>query len=177
MQKNCLGDRACASIVAALRSNPYINTLNLSDNRMGIKSSVELRDTLSENITLTKLDIAWNHIRPQDLNVLSQGLRANNSLKTLSLAWNGIGDKFVEPVDNDSAAALNQTQKSAASKPASPQGKPSSPRRPVIAGAAAGNVCTTCMCACVRVCFECNKGACVVSWHLRHFGIVTFGVE
>jgi len=131
MHKNRMGDRACSGIISALKTNPHVRTLNLADNQLGIKTSVELRDMLMDNITLTDLDLSWNHIRPQDLYVLSPGLKANNSIKTLSLAWNGIGDK-APPSDLGETTVLNSTQKSAASKPASP-------RRPVTAAADAGD--------------------------------------
>ena len=133
LQKNRMGDNACSSIIAALKTNPYIQTLNLADNRLGIKSAVQLRDVFDENVTLTNLDISWNHIRPQDLCILSQTLAANSALKSLSLAWNGIGDKIpVQIADADSLESLAQTQKSATSKA-------SSPRRPVTAGSDAGD--------------------------------------
>jgi hypothetical protein len=103
-------------ILAALKSNPYLQTLNLADNRMGIKSAAELREVFDENITLTNLDISFNHIRPQDFCMFAQTLATNNALKTLSIAWNGIGDKSPPVTEAGSPESLGQTQKTAASK-------------------------------------------------------------
>ena len=136
IQKNRMGDRACSSIISAMKSNSHVTKLNLSDNQLGIKTSVELRDMFYANTTLTDLDISWNHIRPQDLCALSPGLRVNTTVKILSLAWNGIGDKFMEPSDTSSPAALDQTQKSTKSKPST--SPPKSPKRPATAGTDAG---------------------------------------
>lgn len=131
--------------MAALKSNPYVATLNLADNQLGTHTAVQLREMFMQNNTLTDLDVSWNHIRPPDLAALSQGLKVNSTLKVLSLAWNGIGDKCV--AQDSPSAGLNQTQKSAKSSPRSP-------RRPVTAGADAGKTEFALEFDCLRTCQE-----------------------
>lgn len=132
LQKNQLGDRACSTIIKALKSNVSLLTLNLADNKLGMKSSRELRETLGFNCTLMNLDLSWNHIRPQDLSDLAEGLKSNNTLKTLSLSWNGIGDKTVEP-DIGGDMALSQTQKTGQTQKTAASSRPST-LRPVTTG-------------------------------------------
>jgi len=113
-----------------------LQTLNLSDNQLAIRTAGALAHTLAHDHapSFTSLDISWNHLRPADSRDVLKALASNATLKTLSLAWNGIGSAPREHRGDPPAAGKGGTSPQ---QPKSPQNK--SPRSPGGGGEGGGS--------------------------------------
>ena len=87
---NRLGDNGVACIVDSVGEN--VAYLGLSDNQAGPKAANAVVEMLRKNHSLLTLDLAWNHMRKPELNVMARAVGQNKTLSTLWLAWNGVGD-------------------------------------------------------------------------------------
>ena len=53
-------------MLAALTDNPSLTHLDLADNRLAYRAARALGQALAANTALTYLDVSWNHLRPID---------------------------------------------------------------------------------------------------------------
>lgn len=78
-----------AAISSALNNNKTIRQLNLSWNKIGPISCMELAKPLSTS-SLIKLNIAYNSIKDQGAEAIAEALFSNYSLEYLDLSYNSI---------------------------------------------------------------------------------------
>eukprot|EP00566_Odontella_aurita_P013855 CAMPEP_0113589364 /NCGR_PEP_ID=MMETSP0015_2-20120614/36046_1 /TAXON_ID=2838 /ORGANISM="Odontella" /LENGTH=438 /DNA_ID=CAMNT_0000495373 /DNA_START=378 /DNA_END=1694 /DNA_ORIENTATION=- /assembly_acc=CAM_ASM_000160 len=88
--ENDLGDSEAVQIAAALRVNTHVVTLNLFIS-IGPVGAAALAKTLSNNFTLTTLNLGGNKIGPVGAAALAKTLSNNFTLTTLNLGSNKIG--------------------------------------------------------------------------------------
>ena len=80
-----------ASIAAAIAKNTTLHKLNLSWNKLGFATAVQLETAIFQNKTLLELNLAYNTIRDEGAECIGSALMANGALTSLDLSHNGIG--------------------------------------------------------------------------------------
>src|SRR5581483_6021378 len=80
------------ALIVTLKSNPSVNSLILSDNKIGDAEATALAKALESNSSLTSLDFKHNQIGDAGAIVLAKALESNSSLTSLDLSENEIGD-------------------------------------------------------------------------------------
>ncbi|KAG0283453.1 hypothetical protein BGZ96_012183, partial [Linnemannia gamsii] len=92
---NSIGDDGAKALSEALRTNSNLTTLNLMSNSIGDDGAKALAEALKTNSTLTTLDLQHNSIGDDGAKALSEALRTNSTLTTLNLESNSIWFKGV----------------------------------------------------------------------------------
>jgi len=97
-------DYECVHLCEALVENTSITRLGLANNLIGNDEHMKVTDKnrvlggdgiallLSQNKTITTLDLQYNQLRLTGAVAIGKSLRENSSLKTLKLAYNSFGD-------------------------------------------------------------------------------------
>ncbi|XP_044175918.1 uncharacterized protein LOC122958863 [Acropora millepora] len=92
-----IGDEGANSLAHALRVNTSLSSLKMSFIKSigaeGADSLAQALEALSENASLSSLNLNGNGIRNEGANSLAQALRENTSITTLDLGNNSIGDE------------------------------------------------------------------------------------
>lgn len=73
-----------------LQETDGIRELILHHNQLG-EGGVTLGRAIADNVTLTSLDLSWNHIRGRGAVGVARGLQRNQHLSRVNLSWNGFG--------------------------------------------------------------------------------------
>jgi len=83
-------------------NNKLLSLLDISHNKMSIKSAGALADFLERSNGLTTLNLAWNNLRSEGGNVVMKALSYSPTytpdLHTLNIDWNGIDDAVTEDI-------------------------------------------------------------------------------
>ena len=92
---NDVGPRGASALARALRKNYTLNIINLDMNNIGDEGVQEFIDTLNgHNTSLTKLNVANNHVNPVQLRDLNVLLEHNEALK-VDLDWHKVQNKIL----------------------------------------------------------------------------------
>jgi Leucine-rich repeat (LRR) protein len=83
--------RGGAAVAAALGTNSTLRSLDLSWNKLGLLSAVNLEEALAINGTLLVLNLAYNTMRDDGAEAIGNSLAHNHSLTSLDLSHNSIG--------------------------------------------------------------------------------------
>lgn len=92
---NICGDSGVAVLAPAIATHPALKTLKLSC-RMGDEGVKNIATILSQNLTLTELDLNSNKIGKEGAKVMAATLSQNHTLKTLDLSFNDIDEEGAE---------------------------------------------------------------------------------
>ncbi|KAK3758293.1 hypothetical protein RRG08_004115 [Elysia crispata] len=90
LSSNFLSDHDCDSLCDIIEETDGIRELILHHNQLG-ECGVALGRAIADNITMTSLDLSWNHIRGRGAVGIARGLQRNQHLSTVNLSWNGFG--------------------------------------------------------------------------------------
>eukprot|EP01041_Mallomonas_annulata_P003922 gene3922-7823_t len=109
-----VNDTGGAYIASALLTNTNVNNIDLSWNKMGPVSIVQIGRALHVNQHLMHLSLAYNAVKNEGAEVIGYSLSDNDSIQTLNLSHAGIGSKgcFMLAVGlrhNRSVKLLNMT--------------------------------------------------------------------
>ena len=91
LQGNKLGDYALIELCDALTDNDSITKLNLSKNLLTNKAAELIGKMLQENNSLEELYLSWNQIKGQGGIALFEGMKVRSQIKVLDLSWNSLG--------------------------------------------------------------------------------------
>ena len=92
---NDVGPRGASALARALRKNYTLNIINLDMNNIGDEGVQEFIDALNgHNTSLTKLNVANNHVNPVQLRDLNVLLEHNEALK-VDLDWHKVQNKIL----------------------------------------------------------------------------------
>jgi Ran GTPase-activating protein (RanGAP) involved in mRNA processing and transport len=97
-----LGDVGVGKILDALTNNPNLKTLILSKNRLTFTPDLctKMLKFLTENTSLTHLDLSQNEANTNFLEHLERGLEKNQTLRVLRLRVCGINSEGAVPISN-----------------------------------------------------------------------------
>jgi DNA repair exonuclease SbcCD ATPase subunit len=96
LAENEIGTEGIGKLLAALRINSQISSLNLKKNDFSAGLSFGLHQFLCENASLNTLVLSHCRIECEALAAFAEGLAKNSGLTHLNLSCNQIGDKGVE---------------------------------------------------------------------------------
>ena len=92
---NQVGDEGALRLAEALTQNSTLTSLNLIFNKMGGEGAGRLAEALVINSTLITLDLSSNQVGDEGAARLAEALAINSSLTTLDLWNNEVGDEAV----------------------------------------------------------------------------------
>ena len=78
------------ALTVALKSNPFVNSLVLSYNKIGDAEATALAKALESNSSLIFFDLSYNQIGDAGATALAKALKSNSSLTSLNLEYNQI---------------------------------------------------------------------------------------
>jgi Ran GTPase-activating protein (RanGAP) involved in mRNA processing and transport len=96
LSRTMLTDADMERLLAPLSQNVTITTLDLSHNRLGSRGGELLGEMLDLNISMREMDIRWNNIRGAGAAAIGEALKMNSTMEVLSASWNGFGNKGAE---------------------------------------------------------------------------------
>jgi hypothetical protein len=90
---NKCGDSGAVAICRSLRDSPTLKTLNLQNNRIGVRGGREIGAMLgSPAMRLKKLNVSWNNIRGAGADAICRAIGSSMFLKQLQASWNAFGE-------------------------------------------------------------------------------------
>ena len=92
VRRKTLRELHVASLAEAIKVNPTVTHLNLTDNNIGDAGAASLAEAMKVNTTLTQLSLWDNNIGAAGAASLAEAMKVNTTLTQLSLWDNNIGD-------------------------------------------------------------------------------------
>ncbi|XP_035828683.1 leucine-rich repeat-containing protein 74B isoform X2 [Aplysia californica] len=99
MKHHGLAGDGMKAIAASLVSNATINTLDISDNWLGLEGGVALCEMLKENCFITELNVSDNKLN-SCTEQLCQIIEQNDTLRKVNLSGNNFDDSSAEHIAN-----------------------------------------------------------------------------
>jgi len=95
-----LGNSHVHLIEEALRRNTYIKVLALSANHIGDEGGLSLAKLLTQNTSLTDLDISFNELTEKSIGHIFQAVKANSKILNLNLLGNDCSAQVENELQN-----------------------------------------------------------------------------
>ncbi|ORZ09328.1 hypothetical protein BCR41DRAFT_388300 [Lobosporangium transversale] len=93
LKGNSIGIEGVQTLSDALKTNTTLTAMSLKGNSIGDEGTLALSKALKANKTLAILDLEANSIGEEGALALSEALKVNKALTTMGLSWNKLGDE------------------------------------------------------------------------------------
>jgi Ran GTPase-activating protein (RanGAP) involved in mRNA processing and transport len=97
-----IGDEGAKALAEAIQTNAdcRINKFALETNTVGIEGMSTIAEMLTNNTSITELNLCCNNITNKGVEILAEGIKSNHSITSIFLNGNSIDSDGVKPLAN-----------------------------------------------------------------------------
>ena len=98
LSENRMGQEGIIALAGAIRNNNILRTIDLNNNHIGSEGAVALAGAIQNNNTMHAIDLTDNKIGPEGAVALAGAVQNNNTVHTVRLECNKIGSDGNEAI-------------------------------------------------------------------------------